>query len=152
MDPVSLIATALASGVIAGLRPTAEQAVKDGYSALKELITRKYRGVPVDLLEQDPKSESRRSVIKEELAKTDAAHDQELLRMTKLLLDSIQRLAPEALGAVGVDLKNVKAGSLNIEGIEATGPGVKGTDIEAQGNITIKDIQAGGRGGNFPKS
>jgi hypothetical protein len=38
MEPVSLIVTSLALGAAAGLKPTAEQAIKDAYGALKSLI------------------------------------------------------------------------------------------------------------------
>jgi hypothetical protein len=71
--------TALAGGAAAALKPTVEQAIKDGYSALKTLIKGKYTQVNVDVLEQDPASESRRTMVKEDLAKTKAATDAELL-------------------------------------------------------------------------
>jgi hypothetical protein len=152
MDSLTIIVTALASGAAAGLKPTVEQATKDAYTALKELITRKYGRVSVDLLEQDPTSESRRSAVKEELAKTDAGNDEELLRTTKALLDAIQRHAPEGAGAIGVDLNSVKAASLFIEDIIATGTGVKASQVDVQGNMTIKGVRAGDRGGAPPKS
>jgi len=59
MEPITAIVTALALGAAAGLKPIAEQAIKDSYAALKALITRKYAGVNVDLLEQNPASEGR---------------------------------------------------------------------------------------------
>ena len=38
MDPITIIVTALALGAAAGLKPTAEQAVKVAYAGLKKLI------------------------------------------------------------------------------------------------------------------
>jgi hypothetical protein len=38
MDPLTSLVTALATGAAAALKPTVEQAVKDGYTALKGLI------------------------------------------------------------------------------------------------------------------
>ena len=37
MDPVTIIVTALALGAAAGLKPVAEQAVKDAYAGIKTL-------------------------------------------------------------------------------------------------------------------
>jgi hypothetical protein len=136
MDPLTIIVTALASGAAARLTPTVEQAIKDGYAALKTLIGQKYKSVSVGLLEQDPASESRRAVIKEELARTDASRDEELLRATKTLLDQIQQRAPESAAAIGADLNNIKAASLAIEDVNATGTGVKASNVEAPGNVT----------------
>ena len=42
MDPISIIITALALGAAAGLKPTAEIAIKDAYAGLKKIIQDKY--------------------------------------------------------------------------------------------------------------
>jgi hypothetical protein len=147
MDPLTSLVTALAAGAAAALKPTVEQAVKDSYAALKGLIQRKYTQVPVDLIEQQPASESHRTVLKEDLAKTDAATDAELLTQAKALLDALQRQAPEAIGAVGVDLQAIKAASLTIDDIIATGTGVKIEGAEIGGDVTIRGVRAWGPGG-----
>ncbi len=105
MDPLTSLVTALAAGAAVALKTTVEQVVKDSYAALKALIQRKYAQVNIDLLEQQPASESRQGVVEEDLAKTEAASDAELLRMAKVLLDAIQRHTSDTTGAVGVDLK-----------------------------------------------
>jgi phosphatidate phosphatase APP1 len=150
MDPLTSLVTALAAGAAAALQPTVEQVVKDSYTALKGLIQRKYTRVNVDVLEQDPASESRRAVIQEDLAKTAAATDAELLTQAKTLLDALQRQAPEAIGAVGVDLQAIKAASLTIDDIIATGTGVKVHGAEISGDMTISKVRAGGQGGAPP--
>jgi hypothetical protein len=147
MDPLTSLVIALAAGAAAALKPTVEQAVKDSYAALKGLITRKYTRVNVDGLEQDPASENQRAVVKEELAKTDAAVDAELLTQAKALLDTLQRQVPEAISAVGVDLHAIKAASLTIGDIIATGTGVKIDRAEIGGDMTIRGVQAGHLGG-----
>jgi hypothetical protein len=48
MDPLTSIVTALAAGAAAALQSTVEQGVKDGYTALKGLIQRKYAQVNLD--------------------------------------------------------------------------------------------------------
>jgi hypothetical protein len=55
MEPVSLIVTS-ALGAAAGLKPIAEQAIKDAYGALKSLVQRKYARVSVEQLEEAPDS------------------------------------------------------------------------------------------------
>ncbi|MCH8876164.1 MAG: hypothetical protein IIA89_05000 [Chloroflexi bacterium] len=108
MDPITtMVVSALALGAAAGLKPTAEQAVKDAYAALKALIQRKYANVSLAQLEEAPESESRRAVVEEDLAKTNAGEDEELLRQAKELLDTIQTHAPEAAGAIGIDLEDI---------------------------------------------
>lgn len=152
MDPLTSIVTALAAGAAAALQSTVEQVVKDAYAALKGLIQRKYPQVPVALIEPQPVSESRRAVVKEDLAKTAAATDAELLTQAKALLDALQHQAPETIGAIGVDLQAIKAASLTIDDIIATGTGVKVTQAEVSGDITIRGVRAGGPGGAPPNA
>ena len=147
MDPVSSIVLALALGAAAGLKPTAEQAVKEGYAALKTLLQRKYDKVNVDLLEQSPTSETRKAVVQEDLAQAGAGQDEEVLRTAQALLTTIERQTPEAMGVIGFRFEDLKvAQSALLEGITATGPGARGIDItkaEVQGNLTIRDVRAG---------
>lgn len=150
MDPLTSIVTALAAGAAAGFNSTVAQAVEDGYAALKALIRRKYAEVNVDLIDQDPASEGRRTVVKEELLKTDAATDAELLRMAKALLDAIQSQAVDAGGAIGVDLKEIRAASLTIDDIIAAGTGVKVEGAEVRGDVVIRQVRAGGQRGTVP--
>ena len=150
MDPLASLVTALAAGAAAALKPTVEQAVKEHYAALKGLIKGKYARVNVELLEQDPTSESRRTVAKEDLAKAEAAHDTDVLRAAKALLEAVRRQAPEGAGAIGVDVKDIRAASLTIDDIIATGTGVKIDGAEIGGDMTIRGVRAGGPGGAPP--
>jgi hypothetical protein len=150
MDPLASLVTALAAGAAAAFQSTVEQAVKDSYTALKGLIQRKYTQVNVEQLEQQPASESQRTAVKEDLAKTNAATDAELLTQAKALLDVLQRQEPEAIGAVGVDLYAIKAASLTIDDIIGTGMGVKIDGAEIGDDMTIRGMRAGGPGGTPP--
>ena len=143
MDPVSIIVSALALGAAAGLKPTAEKAVKDTYSGLKALIQRKFGKVSLDQLEQSPQSKARRAVVEEDLSNMGAGKDDELIAKAKELLDVIERLAPEAAAAIGVNLTDVKAAALNIGKVSATGTGVHVERGEFSGDITIEEVQAG---------
>jgi hypothetical protein len=149
MDPITLIVTALALGAAAGLKPAAEQAIKDAYSGLKSLI-QKYTKVSVEQLEEAPESKARRAVVEEDLTKTGADKDEEVLRQAKTLLDAIQAHAPETASAIGVDLAEIKAASLNIEHIVAQATGVRVRQGEFSADITIRDVRAGNPGETSP--
>jgi hypothetical protein len=145
MDPLTSIVTALVAGAAAALKPTVEQVIKDTYAGLKALITRKYATVNVDLLEQNPSSETRQAVVKEDLEKVAAAQDAEVLAQAQALLDTIKTHAPATAAAIGVDLKDIEAASLTIADVIATGTGVKGEHLKTSGDIKIEKVRAGGQ-------
>lgn len=151
MDPISIVVTALAMGAAAGLKDTAAQVVKDGYAALKAPIQSKYTDVSLELLEADPGSEARRSVVEEDLKREGAVHDQELLSQARDLLEVIDNYAPDTTKVVGVSIEDVKTASLEIEKILASGAGdVTGVEIrraDVANDIKISDIRAGDNSG-----
>jgi hypothetical protein len=152
MDPITSLVTALAAGAAAALRSTVEQVVKDSYAALKGLIQRKYAQVDVNQLEANPSSKSRRGVVEEDLAAAGADKDAEVLQQAQVLLEAIQRHAPQAATAIGVDLKEIEGASLAIRRVTATGTGVKVEQGKFSGDITIEDIRAGDQGGPHPNA
>ncbi len=143
MDPTNPIVTALVLGATSALKSTAEQAVKDAYSGFKSLLLRKYPKVSVTQLEEKPESESRRAVVTEDLKDTPAAQDAEVLQHAKNVLDAVEKHAPEAAAAVGVNLENIRAASLRISEIQATGAGVLVKSAEVSGDIEIHGVRAG---------
>jgi hypothetical protein len=154
MDPLTSLVTALAAGAAAALQSTVEQGVKDGYAALKGLIQRKYARVSVELLEQDPASEGRQTVVKEDLAKAKADTDEELLRAAEALLEAIERQMPDAARAIGVDIEEIKAAALTIRNIRAHGAAtaVRARELDVAGEVRIEDVQADDRGGRRPNA
>jgi hypothetical protein len=147
MDPITSILTALVVGAAAGLKPTAEQAVKDAYAGIKSLIKRKYGQAKVDILESDPASKEVQNSVRQDLEKAEADKDPQLLAQAKAVLDAIQKYASEEAGAVGVSLEEIKGASLKIDDIIASGPGVQIKRAEIGGDIEIKGVRAGNRGG-----
>lgn len=123
MEPVEIIVAALAAGAAAGLGGAAEQAVKDAYIGLKTFIQRKYSNVDVNFLESNPGSKNRQAVLKEDLARTNAVEDAELLQQAQALLIIVQARVPETFAEV-----NLKANIVNVVG-----------------TFRIKDIRKGGR-------
>lgn len=143
MDPLSIIVMALAAGAAAGLKPTAEQAIKDAYAGIKALIQRKYAKINLTQLENKPASEIQRASVREVLENEGADKDQELFDQVKLLVELIEKHAPETSAAIGVDLKEVKAGALKIQKVTSEGTGVKVEKSEFSGDIEIGEVQAG---------
>jgi hypothetical protein len=95
VDPVTMIVTALVTGILAGLQATAEQAVKDGYQALKDTIIRNYgrqAKASIEQLEQEPLSQTRREMVAQELRKAGAGEDTELQRLANDLTYIIENL------------------------------------------------------------
>jgi hypothetical protein len=54
------------------------------------------------------------------------------------------------VSAIGADLRDIKAASLTIEDVIATGTGVKAEKVETSGDITIRGVRAGGSGEGSP--
>ena len=152
MDPLTSLVTALAAGAAAALQSTIEQVVKDSYAALKGLIQRKYAQVNLDQLETNPGSKNRRGVVEEDLKAAGAETDTEVLQKAQELLEIIQRQAPEAAAAIGVELKDIEGASLAIRRVTAAGAGVKVEGAKMRGDITVEDVQAGGSGGRLPNA
>ena len=147
IDPVSLIVTALALGAAAGLKPTAEEAVKDAYQGLKTLIVNRYQSMRpgVELVEQDPKSDAFKNAAQEMLEQTKAIQDEEVIQQVKRVLQAVEQHEPELPSAYGIDLEEVKAGaSISIKDIVAEGLALRMRKVEAkEGDIAVENIRSG---------
>ena len=96
MEPITLILAAVAAGAAAAAKDTAGQVVKDGYTALKGLIVRKFgrkgaAATALDQLERKPESEARIAVLQEELTEAGAGQDAELLQEAEKLLALLKK-------------------------------------------------------------
>ncbi|WP_039796868.1 hypothetical protein [Nocardia araoensis] len=143
MDPVTMVAAAVAVGAAAGLTDAAERAVIDAYQAVKRLLIGKYRSVDVEVVERQPQSVPRRAVLVEELQQAGAADDEELLAAARQVLVAVHRHAPAAAEAVGVRLREVRAGELEITDVTSAGAGVIAEDTSVDGSLRISGIRAG---------
>jgi hypothetical protein len=114
MDPMlSTIVGALAGGAAELLKPTAEQAVKDGYAALKAVIARKFGAAApaVAQLEAKPDSTAKQASAAEDLAAAKAQADGEVLALAKALLEALGKQPP----AQSFEIKDV-TGPVNAGG------------------------------------
>jgi len=147
MDPVSVVVTALVAGAAAGVKPAAEQAVKDAYAGLKALIQRKWQQVSVSQLEANPTSEARQAVVKEDLTQANAANDRDLLTAADKVLDAVAQHAPEVAKSIGVRLEDIKSGgSLRVRDVVAGDAGVDVRKADIHGDIDISGVRAGRTG------
>ncbi len=153
MDPITLITSAILVGIVAALKPTAEQAVKDGYSGLKTFIQDRYR-ISLENLEQKPKSEGHLAVVKSDLEEAKATEDKELLEKAQALIEAVSKTDPNSAQTVGIDLERVKVeGSLILGRINAEqgAIGFRGKNIEVKHDMRIDQIDAKGAR-NDPKA
>jgi hypothetical protein len=98
LDPVSLIVGALVAGITAGIESAAEEAVVDGYRALRNRLTRygPQMESSIERLEMQPSSPRAQDEIGFEIRRSGAANDPELTnlasRITALIHDPEQAL------------------------------------------------------------
>ncbi|MGW4771836.1 hypothetical protein ACWEO2_27830 [Nocardia sp. NPDC004278] len=155
MDPVTLIAAAVAAGAAAGAGETAKRAVADCYVALKGLISRQYGVVDAEVIgvESEPEEPLRRQLLARQLEKAGAGQDLEVRAAAEELLRVIAIQAPDAAYAVGVKLSRVEAsGQIEITDIAVTadgGMGVEARDVTAAA-IRISGVQVGRVGASDP--
>ncbi|WP_327110622.1 hypothetical protein OHB12_22885 [Nocardia sp. NBC_01730] len=143
MDPVTIITTAVAVGTAAGVTDTAKQSVADAYSALKSLITRRYRGVDLRQVENMPESTAERESLAQALSERGAADDHELVAAARDLITAVRTGSEGAGAVVGVDLEMVEAAALRISGVSSQGIGVRVRGGHFSGDIDIHNIVAG---------
>jgi hypothetical protein len=142
VDPVSLIVTALAAGAAAGLKPTAEAAVRDAYAGLKAFIRSRYAHVDLAPLEQKPASEAKRASLAEDLEEGGAADDGELFELARSLVEVLRSHDVDA-APVGVDLEDVNAQFLTVEKVFSAGTGVRVRGGKFTGGIDVGEVHAG---------
>jgi len=147
MEPISAIAAALALGAAAAAKDIGGQVVRDAYAGLKAFIASRYPRVGLDQLEQAPESKARRAVVEEDLQAANAAADTQLAGLAAKLAELIRAQAPAAAAAIGVDLKDIEAGSLRLADIAAAGTGVRVEKARVAGAIDISGVRAGVPGG-----
>jgi hypothetical protein len=143
MDPISssvALSLALGAAAIAG-KEIVSSMVKDAYGVLKNLIKERFPKVSIAQLEQAPWSEQHRTVVGEALSASGAANDRELTAEARRLLDAVERHAPAAAFAIGVDLKDVRATNLRLADITATGTGVRVEHGTFSGDIDVRGVR-----------
>lgn len=147
VDPVTLIAGAVAAGAAAGAGDTAKQVVVDAYAALKGLITHRYGVVEAEVVgvEFEPEEPLRRQLLAKRLAKTGAGDDEQLQAAAQELLRIIEEQVPAVVTAVGMRLTRAAVGGdFEVSDLVVNeGSGFEGTDVTVDGSFKF----TGGRVG-----
>ena len=148
MEPVTLIAAAVAIGASEGARETTKKAIGDAYAALRNWLTSKYGSVAADVsgLEQEPEEGLRRALLAKKLAAAGANDDSELRELAQTLLALVEEQEPGAPATVGVRLQRASVGGdIEIADVAVEGgSGVVATDIVADGSLRISGVSARG--------
>ncbi|MDL9947086.1 hypothetical protein QSJ19_16115 [Gordonia sp. ABSL11-1] len=96
MEPVTMVAAAVAIGASEGARDTTKKVISDAYTALRNWITNKYVSVSAEIsgLEAEPDEELRRALLAKKLAAAGASEDTELLELAQMLLETVEQQEP----------------------------------------------------------
>jgi hypothetical protein len=148
MEPITtLIVTAAALGAAAGLKPTAEQAIKDAYAAFKRIISDHYGDYrdfidSFDFLNKKPEDPDRQAAFKNELTNVGVADDPALIEAAKTLLASAEAHSPASFAAIGMDIEVLRAAVLEAENVQAgkSGTSVRIKTANIEGTASFKNI------------
>lgn len=149
MEPVTMIAAAVAIGASEGARETAKKVITDAYAALQSWLTSKYGSVAAEVtgLEQEPEEELRRALLAKKLAAVGANDDEELRGLAQTLLTLVEEQEPDVPATVGVILRRASVGGdIEIADVAVEGgSGVVAEDITADGSLRVSGVSARGR-------
>lgn len=114
MDPITLIATALATGAALGITDSASSAVRDAYASLKALVKRRFAGRPeaeLVLIKHDKAPETWHAPLLAELDEAGADRDLDLVAAARALMSLVDeagaragKYTVDARGASGVQV------------------------------------------------
>jgi hypothetical protein len=106
VDPITLILTALGTGVTVGGQAIASDAIKDSYAGLKELIKRKFVGKPgkeLALAEHETDPKTWETPLKKALSQEHLDQDPEIIEAAQKIMSLVQP-QQAALGKYNVQI------------------------------------------------
>ena len=141
---LTLLFNALVAGAAAGLKPTAEKAIADAYTGLKNLVAKKWTGrATLAQLEAAPAAPAAQEALKQDLEAQPVLADATTLRQAQELLKAVAAHDADAAREVGITITDLKAQTeIDIEGLMAQGGSIRVAALEAGGSIRIKDVRA----------
>jgi RIP homotypic interaction motif len=110
MDPITLIVTALAAGVGAGLTDTASSAVKDAYSSLRALVKRRLAGrsgAELVLAKHEKAPQTWEAPLAAELDQAGAGRDPDLIEAAQTLMSLVDEAGTRG-GKYTVDVRGAQ--------------------------------------------
>lgn len=148
MEPVTMIAAAIAIGASEGARATTKEAITDAYTALRDRLKSRYGSVSaeVDGLDQEPEEELRRALLAKKLTAAGAGDDEQLHALAQTFLALVEEQEPGAPATVGVSLRRASVGG-DIEIVNVAvdgGSGVVVEDVVVDRSLRIGGVSARG--------
>jgi hypothetical protein len=116
VEPVTLgavVASALAMAAEAALKGSVGEAAKEAYQALKGKIA-EWTGYDVDLLEKDPASKGRQTVVAEKLDRQSEADKAEMRDLALRLIESLKHDSGAALDIGYLEATEVELGNITV--------------------------------------
>lgn len=153
MDPVlTALIGAFVVGATKGSATVGEKAIADAYHAFKNLLTRTC-GEAANLwhavsdLQKKPANQPCRDAVAKELEAAGALDNDQLVRSAEAVIEAAEKAAGPI--AIGVDLGEVKAARIKIQGIRARAGsiGFRAARLESMGEIEFGAIDVGGNSG-----
>lgn len=146
MDPLTLVAVAVALGASEGARETAKAVVLDSYDALKRYLNDRYNTVAAEVqgLEAEPDEDLRRQLLAKKLGSCGAGQDERLEELAQRVLRVVSSNSPDIAATVGVELSRVSAtGDIEVSDVNSCGgSGVIARDVATDGSLRISGVSA----------
>ena len=123
MEPITTaIVAAIAAGVTAGATGVGQQGLVDGYEFLKNLISRKFGAdsevvAAIEGVEKRPESQSRQTVLQEEIESAKVHEDAEVVQAAEQLIAQLResaggkQLVQSTQTAIGSNIAQASGGS-----------------------------------------
>lgn len=146
VEPVSIAAAALALGAQQVVKSGVGELVKDAYALLKRYLADRYKGVDPSAVENKPGSDAKRASLAEDLKDAGADSDTELLALAKAVIDVVKAENSQAGEPIGVNLEEIEAEAVRIQGVWSTGGGVNIRGAKVAKAIDISNVISGQQG------
>jgi hypothetical protein len=146
----TLVASALGMAAEAALKSSVGEAAKEAYQALKGKIT-KWTGTDLDLLEKEPASKGRQTIVAENLDRQSEGDQAEMRDLAQRLIAMLKEEALKEEGGVALDVDYLEAMEVQLGNISVVGgvTGARFRDARISGAFRIGDIKAGGPSGKI---
>ena len=144
VEPVTLgalVASALAMGAEAAMKGAVGEAGKEAYQTLKRKIAQ-WAGQDLDLLEIDPASKGRQTVVAEKIDHQSEADKAEMRELAQRLIKTLKNERGAALDIGYLEATEVELGNIKV-GVGAAQDAVRLREAKLTGALRTGDIEVG---------
>lgn len=134
---VSVLVDAIVAGAAAALQGSVADALKRTYDHLRTLLSRDEQvRDAVSLLEKDPSSEARATVVREALEKSDLPSDKAVLTAAQRLIEELRSAYP----ADSMIVRRLAGKNITFRRFETEASSAVFEDMKAGEDITFEDV------------